>query len=113
MVLFFDVVLLYLGPATPNNKDSASSSKDKKEDKPKKDDLREKEREKEKEKGNRQSASFPPTSNTTDAVRLKCRELLSNAIKGSAGRCLTSYFPLPHPVVYLIFIILTDLSYSV
>lgn len=72
------------GPATPNNKDSASSSKDKKDDKPKKDDLREKEREKEKEKSNRQSASFPPTSNTTDAVRLKCRELLSNAIKGSA-----------------------------
>ncbi|KAK3914055.1 Transcription elongation factor S-II [Frankliniella fusca] len=71
------------GPATPNSKESASSSKDKKDEKPKKEESREKEREKDKDKSNRQSASFPPTSNTTDAVRLKCRELLANAIKGN------------------------------
>lgn len=96
----FLIFVLFSGPATPNNKDSASSSKDKKEDKPKKDDLREKEREKEKDKGNRQSASFPPTSNTTDAVRLKCRELLSTAIKGTAGNDPT-FFKLVFRIILL------------
>ena len=78
--------LLSVGPTTPNSKDSASSSKEKKEEKPKKEESREKEKEKDKEKGNKQTASFPPSSNTTDAVRLKCRELLANAIKGNQGR---------------------------
>lgn len=37
-------------------------------------------------------SSFPP-SNTTDAVRLKCRELLANAIRadGSMLRCFLLY----------------------
>jgi transcription elongation factor S-II len=31
--------------------------------------------------------SFPPaSSNTTDAVRLKCRELLCAAVRGDGGR---------------------------
>ncbi|KAJ8729584.1 hypothetical protein PYW08_001165 [Mythimna loreyi] len=59
-------------PGTPG-KDNGSSSKSKKEgkDKDKKDD---------KEKDKKLPASFPPT-NTTDAVRLKCRELLTQALK--------------------------------
>jgi hypothetical protein len=33
--------------------------------------------------------SFPPaSSNTTDAVRLKCRELLCTAVRGDGGRFL-------------------------
>lgn len=60
-------------PGTPG-KDNGSSSKSKKEgkDKDKKDD---------KEKDKKLQASFPPQSNTTDAVRLKCRELLTQALK--------------------------------
>lgn len=62
-------------PGTPG-KDNGSSSKSKKEgkDKDKKDD-------KEKDKKHRETASFPPQTNTTDAVRLKCRELLTQALK--------------------------------
>lgn len=61
----------FLSPSTPS-KDSGSSSKSKKEgkDKDKKDD-----------KDKKMQASFPPQSNTTDAVRLKCRELLTQALK--------------------------------
>ncbi|CAH0404678.1 unnamed protein product [Chilo suppressalis] len=60
-------------PTTPT-KDNGSSSKSKKDgkDKEKKDD---------KEKDKKIQASFPPQSNTTDAVRLKCRELLTQAMK--------------------------------
>lgn len=63
----------FLSPSTPS-KDSGSSSKSKKEgkDKEKKDD---------KDKDKKMQASFPPQSNTTDAVRLKCRELLTQALK--------------------------------
>ncbi|CAH1645073.1 unnamed protein product [Spodoptera littoralis] len=63
----------FLSPGTPG-KDNGSSSKSKKEgkDKDKKDD---------KEKDKKLPASFPPQNNTTDAVRLKCRELLTQALK--------------------------------
>lgn len=66
------------GGNTPTGgKDSASSSKPKakeKDDKPKED--REKDRDK------KLPSSFPPaSSNTTDAVRLKCREMLVGALR--------------------------------
>lgn len=35
---------------------------------------------KDKEKGKKLQSSFPP-ANTTDSVRLKCRELLTNALR--------------------------------
>ncbi|KAI5632811.1 transcription factor s-II (TFIIS), central domain-containing protein [Phthorimaea operculella] len=57
-------------PNTPSKE--GSSSKSKKEDKEKKGD---------KDKDKKLQASFPPQSNTTDAVRLKCRELLAQALK--------------------------------
>ncbi|XP_034824724.1 transcription elongation factor S-II [Maniola hyperantus] len=60
--------------STPG-KESGSSSK------PKKDSSKDKERKDEKEKDKKLPASFPPQSNTTDAVRLKCRELLTQALK--------------------------------
>lgn len=62
------------GSATPNSKESASSSKPKskeKEEKPRED--REKER--------KLQVSFPSSTNTTDAVRLKCREMLIGALR--------------------------------
>lgn len=67
------------GGNTPTGgKDSASSSKPKakeKDDKPQKE-----EREKDREK--KLPSSFPPaSSNTTDAVRLKCREMLVGALR--------------------------------
>ncbi|XP_067007442.1 transcription elongation factor S-II isoform X2 [Anabrus simplex] len=67
------------GSNTPNSKESASSSK-----KPKEKEEKQKDPEpKEKEKDKRVTTSFPAaSSNTTDAVRLKCRELLSNSIRG-------------------------------
>lgn len=69
------------GPANAvNNKEApAGGSKKSKEkdDKPKDVDMKEP---KEKEKDKKMPSSFPPT-NTTDAVRLKCRELLANAIR--------------------------------
>lgn len=61
-------------PATPS-KDSSGSSK------PKKDSIKDKEKRDEREKEKKLPASFPPQSNTTDAVRLKCRELLMQALK--------------------------------
>ncbi|XP_026487670.1 transcription elongation factor S-II [Nymphalis io] len=61
-------------PATPS-KDSGGSSKSKK------DSSKDKEKRDEKEKDKKLPASFPPQSNTTDAVRLKCRELLMQALK--------------------------------
>ncbi|XP_023954752.1 transcription elongation factor S-II [Bicyclus anynana] len=63
----------FLTPPTP--KESGSSSK------PKKDSSRDKDRKDDKEKDKKLPASFPPQSNTTDAVRLKCRELLTQALK--------------------------------
>lgn len=67
------------GPNTPNSKETAGSSKKSKdkEEKPKEVEVKEKEKEK------KMTMSFPPaSSNTTDAVRLKCRELLTTAIRG-------------------------------
>lgn len=61
-------------PATPS-KESSSSLKSKK------DSSKDKERKDEKEQDKKLPASFPPQSNTTDAVRLKCRELLTQALK--------------------------------
>lgn len=69
----------FLTPSTPS-KDNGSSSKSKK-DKDKRD---------EKEKDKKLPASFPPQSNTTDAVRLKCRELLTHALKTDAESCANS-----------------------
>lgn len=67
------------GPNTPNNKDTAGSSKKSKEKEEKPKELESKDKEKEK----KMPTSFPPAStNTTDAVRLKCRELLSTAVRG-------------------------------
>lgn len=56
-------------------KESGSSSKSKK------DNGKDKEKKDEKEKDRKLQTSFPPQSNTTDAVRLKCRELLTQALK--------------------------------
>lgn len=70
---------LLSGPNTPNSKDSAGSSKKPKdkEEKPKESESKDKEKEK------KMTMSFPPaSSNTTDAVRLKCRELLTTAMRG-------------------------------
>lgn len=63
------------GPNTPNKEPTTSSkpkSKDK-DDKPKED--------REKEKDKKLQNAFPPSSNTTDAVRLKCREMLVGALR--------------------------------
>ncbi|XP_046990778.1 transcription elongation factor S-II [Schistocerca americana] len=68
------------GSSTPNSKDSGNSSKKTKEkdEKPKETENKEKEKEKKPV-----PTTFPPvSSNTTDAVRLKCRELLAVAIRG-------------------------------
>lgn len=76
--------LTFSGPNS-NNKDTPSSSKKpkEKEDKVKEVEVKEEKKEKEKPK----AMSFPPApSNTTDAVRLKCREMLANAIKGDGGK---------------------------
>ncbi|PSN41752.1 Transcription elongation factor S-II [Blattella germanica] len=67
------------GPNTPSGKDSASSSKKPKEKEEKIKDNENKDKEKEK----KMQTTFPPaSSNTTDAVRLKCRELLTTAVRG-------------------------------
>nr|CAD7204475.1 unnamed protein product [Timema douglasi] len=66
------------GCNTPNKETGNSSKKPskEKEDKAKESDVKEKERDR------KSQTSFPPaSSNTTDAVRLKCRELLANAIQ--------------------------------
>jgi len=75
----------FSGSNTPNSKETASSSKvERREEKSKDQDPPE---EKEKPKA-KVVASFPPCTNTTDAVRLKCRELLANAIRGDGGNFL-------------------------
>lgn len=74
-------MVLGTGKDTPTSSSKKSTS-EKKEEKPK-------EPEK-KEKDKKMTSSFPP-SNTTDAVRLKCRELLCAAIK--ADNCELA--PLP------------------
>lgn len=61
---------LLTGQSTPS-KDSASASKSKSSDKD----------EKKEDKNKKIQSSFPPRSNTADAVRLKCRELLAQALK--------------------------------
>ncbi|CAH0556874.1 unnamed protein product [Brassicogethes aeneus] len=63
------------GSGTPGKESSSSSSKPKKEKEEKKPAKEEKERDKE-----QKTTSYPPNSNTTDSVRLKCREMLSAAI---------------------------------
>ncbi|ENN77285.1 hypothetical protein YQE_06111, partial [Dendroctonus ponderosae] len=57
-----------------SSSDAKESKKDekRKEDKPKKDD---------RERDRKLPTAFPPTSVTTDSVRLKCREMLASAIK--------------------------------
>ncbi|RZF34785.1 hypothetical protein LSTR_LSTR007837 [Laodelphax striatellus] len=64
------------GPNASKDAPASGSKKPKeKEEKPK-----EKEEKESKEKDKKMQSSFPP-ANTTDAVRLKCRELLANAIR--------------------------------
>lgn len=65
----------FLSDTKPAEKSSSSSSKPKKEkeEKPREEKDREKERSLPKQ--------FPPSSNTTDSVRLKCREMLAAALK--------------------------------
>ncbi|CAH3837018.1 transcription elongation factor S-II [Pieris brassicae] len=64
----------FLSPSTQKESGSSSNSKSKK-------DSKDKEKKEDKEKDKKLPASFPPQSNTTDAVRLKCRELLTQALK--------------------------------
>nr|CAI5859743.1 unnamed protein product [Callosobruchus analis] len=66
----------FLPDTAASEKSSSSSSKPKKEkeEKPVKED-----RDREKEKS--LPKQFPPSSNTTDSVRLKCREMLASAMK--------------------------------
>ncbi|KAG7311688.1 hypothetical protein JYU34_002742 [Plutella xylostella] len=59
--------------STTPSKDSGSSSKKK--------DSKDKDKRDDKDKDKKLPASFPPNSNTTDAVRIKCRELLTQALK--------------------------------
>ncbi|KAF6214624.1 hypothetical protein GE061_009367 [Apolygus lucorum] len=77
----------FLGPNSGGKETTTPTSSSKKpkpkEDKKEDEDRKTKEKEKEKEKS--RQTSFP-AANTTDAVRLKCRELLANAIK-SDGEC--------------------------
>jgi transcription elongation factor S-II len=73
------------GPNTNNSKDTAGSSKKSKDKEEKPREVESKDKEKEK----KVPTSFPPaSSNTTDAVRLKCRELLCAAVRGDGGRFL-------------------------
>lgn len=69
--------VLGTGKDTPTSSAKKPSSKEK-EDKPKESEKKEKDVKK-------NPTSFPPPSNTTDAVRLKCRELLAAAIKTDGG----------------------------
>lgn len=71
----------FLNNSSDNSKSSSSTEvketkkeEKRKEEKPKKED-------KEKEKDKKLQTSFPPTSVTTDSVRLKCREMLAAALK--------------------------------
>lgn len=67
------------GPNSTNSKDTAGSSKKSKEKEERPREVESKDKEKEK----KVPTSFPPaSSNTTDAVRLKCRELLCAAVRG-------------------------------
>lgn len=63
----------FLATPSTQSKESGSSSKGKKDNgKEKRDD---------KDRDRKLPVSFPPQSNTADAVRLKCRELLTSALK--------------------------------
>lgn len=63
----------FLSTPGSGSKDNGSSSKSKK-------DSKDKDRKDDRDK-DKKAVSFPPQSNTTDAVRLKCRELLASAMK--------------------------------
>lgn len=64
------------GPNSSSEKSSSTSTKPKKE---KEDKSTREDRDKEREKN--LPKQFPASSNTTDSVRLKCREMLAAAIK--------------------------------
>lgn len=69
----------FLGPS--GGKESTTPTSSSKKSKPKEEKKEDEEKKvKEKEKEKPRQTSFPPT-NTTDAVRLKCRELLANSLK--------------------------------
>ncbi|XP_050309525.1 transcription elongation factor S-II [Anthonomus grandis grandis] len=74
----------FLNSSTDNSKSSSSSdNKESKKEEKKKEEKQEK-KEKEREKDKKLPSSFPPSSVTTDSVRLKCREMLAAAIKTDA-----------------------------
>lgn len=82
----------FLSGTNSNEKSSSSSSS-----KPKKE-KEDKSFREEKDRDNRSKnlpKQFPPSSNTTDSVRLKCREMLATAIKTDStpeefeGKCHT------------------------
>ena len=76
----------YEGPNSGGKETTPTSSAKKpkpKEDKKEDEDKKAKEKEKEKERA--RQTSFP-AANTTDAVRLKCRELLAGALKSDGGK---------------------------
>lgn len=85
----------FLNSSSDNSKSSSSSeTKDSKKEEKRKEEKPKKE-EKEKEKDRKLQSSFPPTSVTTDSVRLKCREMLAAAIKTDSKEedfegCLTA-----------------------
>lgn len=76
---------------------SSSDNKESKKEEKRKEEKTKKE-EKEKEKDRKLPSSFPPTSVTTDSVRLKCREMLAAALKTDSkeedfeGKNLFIYF---------------------
>lgn len=74
MILKFDSAFLCVGGSEKGSTTPTSSAK-----KPKVKEEPKREEEKKKDEKPKQTA-FPPV-NTTDAVRLKCRELLLNALK--------------------------------
>lgn len=67
----------FLSGTNSSEKSSSSSSSKPKKDKEEKP-VRE---EKDRDKDRNLPKQFPPSSNTTDSVRLKCREMLATAIK--------------------------------
>lgn len=67
----------FLSGTNSNEKSSSSSSSKPKKEKEEKPVREEKDRDKERNL----PKHFPPSSNTADSVRLKCREMLANAIK--------------------------------
>lgn len=76
---------MYLGTGKDTPTSSSKKPSKDKDEKPKDSEKKDKEKDKDSKKA---PASFPP-SNTTDAVRIKCRELLATAIKTDNSKFFT------------------------